>query len=263
MGNNYPNMEEQNPKKENEEVISFPTDADYKVFRPVEEEGPLSPFSAEYIDKQPLPREVLRPSDYPRKKSNSIIVVLLSAVLTLLVVLLIVVIVISNMNKGNHEETVSDTVVTSNEEISTVTFDRYTTYSSGFTYTDMPGIHYSTESSDEKSLEMVDFIKTFNDAWIEYVNYNNTTVYTYLREGTKPYQYAVSFGQKDLTEEYQVMKVNDVREYNGTYYVWTYEVINKYSKGKTEQAIYNWVYEIRKDASGYYVQLYKKDPYYK
>lgn len=251
MGSNYPNQKEEN--NNTEENISFPTEENYAVFEP------------EHCEKPLVSRDVLERPSYAKKKSNTAVIVLLSVLLFLLVVLLVAVIALSNAKKGGTDEqgfAITEEQSGAKDE-SANPFPRYSTYNSSYSYTSMPDIYYTSESDDEKCFEMAEFIKDFNNAWINYINYGNTSVYTYLREGTKPYQYAVSYGQKNLTEEYQTMTVHDVREYNGTYYVWTYEVINKYYDGKTEQAVYHWIYKIGKDGDGYYVELYKKDPYYK
>lgn len=255
MGSNYPNQQEENYNDKNIENVTFPTEDNFET------------FESDYDKKPLISREVLEVPVYVKKKGNTAIIILLSVLLALLTVLLVVVIVLNNSGERNMsekeraavEETVDDS---SDEGKNTNSFPRYSTYNSGYSYTDMPNIYYSMEADDEECFKMEDFIKDFNSAWINYVNYGDTTVYTYLRAGTKPYQYAVNYGKKNLTEEYQTMQVNDVREYNGTYYVWTYEIINKYYDGKTEQAVYHWIYKIGKDGGGYYVELYKKDPYY-
>lgn len=259
MGNNYPNQQGQNYNNNNVENISFPTEYNYGRFEPG------------YTERPSILREKAEMPVYEKKKGNAAVIVLLSVLIALLTALLtallVVVLVVNNKEESPADEREKEIAA---EERSAVTeeaedvasFEHYSTYNLVYTYTDMPDIYNSTESADEKCFEMSDFITDFNNAWIEYVNYGNTGVYSYLRAGTKPYQYAINYGEKNLTEEYQTMAVNDVREYNGSYYVWTYEVINKYYDGKTEQAVYHWIYKIAKDGGGYYVELYKKDPYY-
>lgn len=143
------------------------------------------------------------------------------------------------------------------------TFYRYVTYSSAYTYKNMPEINYSYEASDEDCFELAAFIENYNDKWIEFVNDGNKSIYAYLRPNTQAYKYAVSYGKKDIVEYFEVMEVNDVRKYGDCYYVWTHEVINEYSSKADRRLEYHWVYKVGKDGSGFYVEDYTKDPHYK
>ena len=144
-------------------------------------------------------------------------------------------------------------------------FLRESTYDSGYTYTNMEEIHSSEEAEDEEAFEMQELVTDFNNAWVEYINSGDETVFSYLREDTQAYEYAVAFGDKDICEEYILMEVNDVRQYENCYYVWTHEIIEKTSMDSSdvEQVEYHWIYKISQSSGGYYIENYISDPAYK
>lgn len=210
-----------------------------------------------------------------RKTGKGPIIVLSVLLVIAIAVLIILIVAISNGSDSSSEKTGGDTKTqgttvsekngNSEEEPEKPEkkFERYVTYSSALTYRDMPDIHYSSRSSDEVCFEMEDFINKFNDSWISYVNEGDKAVFDYLRYGTKAYQNAENHGNRDIRESYIAIEVNDVREYDGYYYVWVYEKMDKYTpKDGSRTITYNWVYKIGKDSVGYYVENYRSDPYY-
>jgi len=142
-------------------------------------------------------------------------------------------------------------------------FLRQTTYDGSYTYKDMDSIHASTPASDEECLEMEKLIHTFNSLWLEYINNSNESIFSYLRQGTNAYQYATAYSEKIVTQEYELMDVKDARVYGNTYYVWVHEIIKEYHSNEIKRLEYHWVYKIGRDASGYYVENYTADPFYK
>ncbi|MDO5478734.1 MAG: hypothetical protein Q4G23_06160 [Clostridia bacterium] len=160
-----------------------------------------------------------------------------------------------------NESDVTDSADTETAAPSEV-FPRFVTYSPSYTYKSMPEIHYSTQADDDESFELKEFIELYNANWLNFVNYGDRSIYAYLRPNTQAYKYATNYGSKNITESFDLMKVDDVRKYGSNYYVWTHEIINEYSEGKTKSYEYHWVYKVGKDGSGIYVENYTKDPFY-
>ncbi len=138
---------------------------------------------------------------------------------------------------------------------------RIVTYNSGYTYKRMSDIHSSAFANDAEFITLKNVITDFNNNWINFVNSSDRTVFKYLRNGTKAYDYAIKYGSKGITESYQLMDVNDVRKSDTSYYVWTHEIINEYGASEKRNE-YHWVYQIKTDNGGYYVVDYTADPAY-
>lgn len=152
------------------------------------------------------------------------------------------------------------------EKPETSEFARLSTYNMEYTYKGMEGIHFSSEADDKTSHRLSDAVKTFNNSWIEFVNNGDRKVFNYLKEGTQAYKYAVAYGDKDITEEYILMEVNDVRQDGSIYYVWTHEIIEEHSEASLKEKVryeYYWVYKVAYSDGGYYVEDYIRDPAYK
>ncbi len=152
------------------------------------------------------------------------------------------------------------------EKSETPEISRFSTYDSEYTYKGMEGIHFSSEADGKTFQKLSDAVKTFNNSWVEFVNSGDRKVFGYLKEDTQAYKYAVAYGDKDITEEYILMEVNDVRQDGSTYYVWTHEIIEEHSKDTLKEKVryeYHWVYKVTYSDGGYYVEDYIRDPAYK
>ena len=127
----------------------------------------------------------------------------------------------------------------------------------------MPEIHNSISATDQECFELEKIVYDYNQKWLNFVNNNDTSIYANLRYGTKAYEYAMKYSAKNVVESYQLLDVNDVRKYGNYYYVWTHEIITETTSYSSNNLEYYWVYKIGKDGSGYYVENYTADPYYK
>ena len=143
-----------------------------------------------------------------------------------------------------------------------VVFDRTVTYSAAYKYKNMPGIYSSVEASDSEAVEMKSFITNYNRCWEEFVNFDNSEIYNYLRKGTVAYRYTNNFDKTGLNEKFDLIDVEDVRKSGDTYYVWVHEKIRKIRNYDETVKTYHWVYKVGKDDGGRYVELYTADPYY-
>jgi hypothetical protein len=129
----------------------------------------------------------------------------------------------------------------------------------------MTGIHYSEEAKGAVANDLASFIGTYNNRWIDFVNYEDTALYDYLRSGTHAYDVAEEYEHKNIRETLDTMEVYDVRQNGDIYYVWTHEELTVYDENGSvaSEKEYYWVYQIVKDSRGYYVETYERDPYYK
>lgn len=139
--------------------------------------------------------------------------------------------------------------------------NRISSYNASYTYKRMGDIHSSVSASDNELAQMKNLITDYNNAWINYINNNDNTVFNYLRKDTEAYNNAVKYGQKNINESLELTDIQDVRKTNDNYYVWSHEIINEYGDTNKRNE-YHWVYQIKKDSEGFYVADYTSDPAY-
>ncbi len=212
-----------------------------------------------------------------RKRSNTGLIIALVGVSTLLVVTIFVGVIVFISADSKVSETEMEIMADQiemelieqrNEKEHTEQadqepeFPRYVTYSEAYYYKNMPNIHNSVSASNHDANEMYSFINEYNNCWRAYVNYSDPEIYKYLREGTLAYENTVNFNKEGLVEEFDLIDVEDVRRDGNTYYVWVHEKIRKITSHSETVKTYHWVYKVRKDGSGFYVELYTRDPYY-
>ncbi len=117
----------------------------------------------------------------------------------------------------------------------------------------------TTEDSDADEEEAVkQAIESFNDAWINYVNDNNQSYFNYITSDGIAYKNAKSFNRTGLTEEFLVMKVNQVNVAGNVATAKVYEEIKKTKDGSVTIAKYNWVYNLEKKNGKWLIDGYKK-----
>ena len=210
--------------------------------------------------------------DAESKNGNTGMIILVCSLATALLIAVVVCCLLLFGASNDNEQEVLDTeppasveVPVAVEEEYVESFDRFSTYSSSYTYDTMGDIYSSYEVDDGKSNELADFIIDFNDAWIDYVNNGNTAIYRYVRTGTPTYDSVERFGKKNIMEEYILMDVNDVRVCGNYYFVWTHEIIKvtDFNDGSVKNKEYYWVYRVNESGGAYYVENFISDPAYK
>lgn len=142
---------------------------------------------------------------------------------------------------------------------------RVSSFNPNLTYKRMDEIKYSVESSDDRLLVMDDFIKDYVTACDDYMNDGSNTVFQYLVSGTTAYSQQTGYKEKHptLTQRCLNSSVQDVREYNGYYYVWDTEELSETENGATKTTTNHWVYKIKANGNSYQVVDYTYDPAYK
>lgn len=214
--------------------------------------------------------EVPKRRRQPEDNNKSVILWVCITVLVLIICVFASVIIVNVVNRNDKDvkPTAEPTppIVTHNiQETNTETFVRTVLYNPSYVYETMNDIHSSSSAEDGEALELKQVIHDFNSAWIEFINYYDKGVYDFLRAGTNPYKHARDYEAKSLYQKYELMDVMDVRKSDSYYYVWVHEIINETDYDKNKQSVleYHWVYRIGKDADGYYVHDYIRDPAFK
>lgn len=220
------------------------------------------------IYREPVERIVAERHPGKKDKTVTVLIVVLTLLVAVLAGIVAWILLNDNNDKKSGQQTSPETEVVSDSgttvEPEEKPFERISTYYPYYTYKDMNEIHNSTEASDEESYELEAVLEDYNDKWIDYVNYDDNDIFMYLREGTRAYNYAVNFGERDISESLIYMQVNDVRKTGNIYFVWSHEKIQTYSTIEGEKIKeYHWVYKIRKESGNFYVEDYTADPYYK
>ena len=143
-------------------------------------------------------------------------------------------------------------------------FNRFQTFSASYTYQKFPELINSIPASDEECFEMKEFIEHYNDLWMELVNNKDLSIVHYVRGNSGPRKDIDKYyNNNDVTEEFELFEVHDVRKLGSNYYIWTHEKITKYSLYKTEHIEHHWIYKVAEDSDGHYVETYIADPHYK
>ena len=215
--------------------------------------------------------EYIAPQDSLERKNKGLVVALIivSSVLVVLIFAGILLLAFGNTEKEAEtdgmvyeENVIKEEVAEKKVDEEPVSFDRTITYSAAYKYKDMSGIYNSVEASDSEAVELKYFIENYNRCWEEYVNFSNPEIYNYLRKGTVAYRYTSNFDKTGLSEEFELVDVEDVRKSGNTYYVWVHEKIRKIRPDDETVKTYHWVYKVGKDDGGRYVESYTADPYY-
>lgn len=168
------------------------------------------------------------------------------------------------VKEENPEEEKTEDEASDEDDVA-LNFTRLSTYDKSYSYSSMSGIHSSEEADGAVANDLASFIGTYNNRWIDFVNYEDTALYDYLRSGTHAYDVAEEYEHKNIRETLDTMEVYDVRQNDNIYYVWTHEELTVYDENGSvaSEKEYYWVYQIVKDSRGYYVETYERDPYYK
>lgn len=146
--------------------------------------------------------------------------------------------------------------------VTAVPIKRTVLYSSQYTYKRMNEIHNSVPASDAQFIEIKNAIIDFDNKCIDYMNYGNTDALIYFQPGTTAYNQQTEYKRNhpDIFEVLNDVEVYDVRVFDGTYYAWVREDMTVTEKGVTKNTISRWVYKLTKNADGYVILDYTKDP---
>ncbi|QAT43965.1 zinc ribbon domain-containing protein [Aminipila luticellarii] len=93
--------------------------------------------------------------------------------------------------------------------------------------------------------EIVKTIIQFNSAWIDYVNKKDQAVFQFLKEGSAAYKSTKDFSKAGkVTESFDVLKIGEIRQNDGNFYLWVYEEITVTENGKAKTNHYNHIYHL-------------------
>lgn len=116
----------------------------------------------------------------------------------------------------------------------------------------------STEvPTDQEALKQL--IKDFNDAWIEFINHDNTQIFQYIVPGSEVEENILNFNKQGLKEEFLVMQVGDIEIVGDKAYIKVYEEIKQIRGGTSTVKRYNWIYEADKSSGIWLIRNYTKD----
>ena len=222
------------------------------------------------ISQQPVTANVtqtLNAQEEERKKTTNLIVWVICLVAVILITIVIGVGIISRKQAGQAvpspmPQPQQQAVAVQPTPTPQPVFNRVETYSRNYSYKKMATIHASAPASDAECFELQGFIVTYNDLWTKLVNERDYSIFAYLRPDTTAHSYATKYSQTNITEEFELIEVNDVRKAGSTYYVWVHEKIKEFHPGETKYLEYHWVYKVGRDGEGLYVEDYTHDPFY-
>lgn len=203
-----------------------------------------------------------------KSNNNSIIITIIIAVTVLLIAALIIMLVFISSKDSDKDAATPAPAPTITQTAEPVKEQRQiyrvSTFNPSLTYKRMGEIKSSVESSDDKLIIMDDFIKVFVTACDDYMNNNTNTLFQYLAPGTTAYEQQTGYKAKhpSLTQQCLASSVQDVREFNGYYYVWDTENLNETENGVTKSSTNHWVYKIKAYGNSYQVVDYTYDPAY-
>lgn len=107
--------------------------------------------------------------------------------------------------------------------------------------------------------EIVKTIIQFDSAWIDYVNKKDDTVLGFTKEGSQAYTKSKNFSNVGkITEDFDALKIGEIRQGSNGFYIWVYEAITTNEKGKVKQVNYNYVYYLEPVAKQMKIVSYKK-----
>lgn len=99
----------------------------------------------------------------------------------------------------------------------------------------------------------------FNDAWIGYVNRDESTVFQYIVPGSEVETNILNFDKRGVTEEFLEIQVNGVEIIGNQAFLKVHEKIEKTTNGKLELKVYDWIYEVEKNNDRWLIKNYTKD----
>ncbi len=107
--------------------------------------------------------------------------------------------------------------------------------------------------------EIVKTIIQFDSAWIDYVNKRDDSVIGFTKEGSQAYTKTKNFlNVRKITEDFDELKIGEIRQGSSGFYIWVYEAITTNEKGKIKQVNYNYVYYLEPVAKQMKIVSYKK-----
>lgn len=163
----------------------------------------------------------------------------------------------------NGETTVYYRKDTDNTSVKETTAEKQNDlYRSNLTYPRMDDIHNSELSSDNMFIEVSQVIEEFDELCENYMNIGDTKVFEYLKENTTAYEQQVEYKQKhpNLTQHYNDVTVQTVRQSENNYYAWVGEKISQTENGKETIIENDWVYRLHKSGNQWYIDDYTKNP---
>lgn len=107
--------------------------------------------------------------------------------------------------------------------------------------------------------ELVKTIIQFDSAWIDYVNKKDQTVLGFTKEGSSAYTKTKNFSNtRKITEEFDSLKIGEIRQGGNGFYLWVDEAITINEKGKTKTANYHYIYYLEPVEKQMKIVSYKK-----
>lgn len=123
-------------------------------------------------------------------------------------------------------------------------------------------VNISQRLQGEEALKLRQSVIDFNNAWLEYINNGDRSVFNYAENGSEVYNSSISFNKNGLKERFLKMLIKDVRKGNDAYYVWTHEKIEEIRNGDSKIEECHWIYKIKKIDDKFYLSEYLLDPTY-
>lgn len=105
--------------------------------------------------------------------------------------------------------------------------------------------YWYTENDEVHSYdkEAVKALVDFNSAWIEFVNTGDKAVLDMTKKDSTAYKNITNYSKAGkLKENFEVLKIGEVRQGAKGFYVWAHEEIQKTEGGSTKVAKYDYVY---------------------
>ncbi len=111
--------------------------------------------------------------------------------------------------------------------------------------------------SQEETLKKL--LIDFNDAWIGYVNNDETKIFQYIIPGSEVEGNILKFNKEGVTEEFLQIQVKTVEVIGNQGFMKVHEEIEKITNGKREIMVYDWIYEAQKKDGVWLIKNYTKD----
>lgn len=111
--------------------------------------------------------------------------------------------------------------------------------------------------SEEETLKKL--LVDFNNAWIEYVNNDDTKIFQYIISGSEVEDNILEFNKEGVTEEFLQMQIKSVEIVGSQGFIKVHEEIEKITNGNREIKVYNWIYEAEKKNDVWLIKNYTKD----